>query len=93
MSNPYELTQVKDQILVKGEGLFTLVLETDLLVVSGFVVSPFAVSHSVPHNYYKLHRWLHHFLPHAWIGTSMERELNIWIGDVTNALFSSALGV
>ena len=68
-----------------------MVLDADLLVVGGIVVSPFAVSHTVPHAYYGLHRWIHRWMPAAFLGGVIEQDVNVWVGDVTNFLFSKLL--
>lgn len=48
---------------VPGKGLYTVVTEEELIVVSGVMASPFAVNHAMPHAFYHLHRVLYWIAP------------------------------
>eukprot|EP00607_Mallomonas_marina_P010870 CAMPEP_0182421162 /NCGR_PEP_ID=MMETSP1167-20130531/6414_1 /TAXON_ID=2988 /ORGANISM="Mallomonas Sp, Strain CCMP3275" /LENGTH=349 /DNA_ID=CAMNT_0024598013 /DNA_START=130 /DNA_END=1176 /DNA_ORIENTATION=+ len=46
-----------------GKGIYTVITTEEYVVVSGFVASPFAMSHRLGNMYYQLHRVLYHVAP------------------------------
>jgi len=50
------LEEVVDVTTVKGRGLYTIVTEAEMVVVNGFVASPFAYNHAVGNAYYNIQR-------------------------------------
>uniref|UniRef100_A0A7S2AVF6 Hint domain-containing protein n=1 Tax=Octactis speculum TaxID=3111310 RepID=A0A7S2AVF6_9STRA len=48
---------------VTGNGLYTAVTQDELIIVGGIIASPFAVSHTIGHFYYNLHRTVHTYWP------------------------------
>jgi hypothetical protein len=51
--------------MTKAEGIYTAVTTNEFLVVSGFVASPFAVSHGLANAYYNAHRFVAKVFPSA----------------------------
>jgi len=60
MSGSDRVTSVSHN--VAGEGLYTVVVEADYVVVNGFVASPFAVNHAVARAYYQVAQMLPAFV-------------------------------
>jgi hypothetical protein len=57
------LDEVIETSTVMGEGIYTVVTKQEMVVVNGFVASPFAVNHAGPHAYYNVVRAVNSIVP------------------------------
>jgi len=68
-----------------SKGVYTFVTKESLIVVNGFVASPFATNHAVADAYYNIHRalyaWMPSLLTHRWM-----KQANLIFGTVVDAL-------
>jgi len=67
--------------LVRGVGAYSLVTQEALVVVSGFVASPFSENHIVGHAYYSVHRAIALLAPGLLQG-SWAKAANLAFGDL-----------
>ena len=63
--------------IVKSNGIYTFVTGEEYIVVNGFVASPFAVNHAIPHNFYNIHRLLYNIMPTFLKTTFFESVANV----------------
>jgi len=70
---------------VQGAGAYSLVTQEALVVVNGFVASPFAENHAVGNAYYNIHRALALMAP-GLLQSSWAKAANLAFGQIASAL-------
>jgi len=70
---------------VQGAGAYSVVTQEALVVVNGFVASPFAENHAVGNAYYNIHRALSLLAP-GLLQSSWGKAANLAFGQVASAL-------
>ena len=50
-------------VIIDDSGYYTVVTQEELIVVNGFIASPFAVNHMIGHYFYNIHRFLYMVIP------------------------------
>jgi hypothetical protein len=70
---------------VVGYGIYTIVAEEELVVVNGFIASPFASSHSIPNAYYNVVRALSKFplVTGYLMNWTLMKQANLLFGELT----------
>lgn len=75
--------------IVWDKGIYTIVTQEAYVAVNGFVASPFAVTHSVPHAFYNAHRLFFKLAPDTFIAWS---GLNTIVAEMVGEAVNSVLG-
>jgi hypothetical protein len=77
-----EVTSVTE---VRGAGIYSVVTTEEMIVVNGFVASPFAVNHAVANAYYSIVRGLHSVVP-LLMDTGLVKRANLVLGGIVDSV-------
>jgi hypothetical protein len=79
------LDEVVSTSSVTGSGVYTVVTNEEMVVVNGFVASPFAVNHAVANAYYNVVRAVSSVVP-GLMGSSLMKQASLAFGSVAVSL-------